>query len=292
MKPTSPPDLGPNPDLRSAQNMEALAAKLLASAYRNLDRITAQQLRTEPFRVVITAEREAPIPSFQLVVAGAFLLVGIFALWLTNLTGTNLLVGSGNDLFADNPWAASFYMSVALLGGFALKAFEHRIPSDSGQRIYSTIIFGFGITALVVWIGAVAIVFSPQPASMSWLTGDGAEETRLIGIVALFSHLVSDLAASFVVFAGAEHILLGDRKRILIPNIAYLELTKTIDALVAKIEDLTAQKSAAQDYVRRYAAQIEQARLRAEAELSAARTDHEAISNVAPASSKVTFLKR
>lgn len=268
-----------------------LADERTADARAEKRRLARQRSRTDAWRVVVTAEREARITPFHM--ASGLVLIGgsAFALWMGNRVGANYIVKSGLDLYATDPDGAALFMGVALLAGGLLKVFEHRLRDDLSRTLYNAALFAVGLVAFLLWAAMMATTFAPDTGSTAWLTGEGSAVGRTATILLLLAHLVADVACSYAIFSGAEQLLLAGRRRQLIPNPVHAALTERLAAVQAAIEEQSRVRAAAEDYLRRFEAarsDLENAALLA-CRREAAR--HEQARDAASAAARSKFLE-
>jgi len=242
-------------------------------------------------RTVVAAKANIKNPVVLVIEALGMALLGIFGLYLGNQVGAAYVVKSGADLFATDPVGAMIFMGVTLLAGGALKIYEHRLLTDVSRALYARILFFTGIGSCFLWIIMMALSFAPDlGVGATWLADGNDTAQHVYGVVLVVTHLTSDLASGYIVFSGAEHMLLAGYERVNVPNPHYAELVALKAQAVAESEAIRDRKAKAEQFIESFEAGRAEAQQVARFLYQRAALRHAHGRDAAVANAKSTFL--
>lgn len=202
-----------------AQAQRQAAEARLPYLKRDAERAAKHVEQTRSTRTVVTREKLADLTWFQIIEAFVSLIGAIVALVVSNGVLANYVVNSGNALYATDPIGARLFAGLVILAALGIRTFEHWLPSDTARARYASVIFAVGVSTLLLWALATATTFAPNDNGAAWLTA--GTNGGWTGIVLVFAHVIGDVAWGYLLIAGAEKVLLGNRKRIEIKNPHY-----------------------------------------------------------------------
>jgi len=233
-----------------AQTVIPLQDEKIARLKKQVERINRQIGQTDIGKIVVARDQSVPIPLFHRLSAGALLCTAGAGLAMGVTVGGNYVVQSGHPLYALDPNGAYLFLGVGVFAASILKAFDATLTTDLAKNLLLRAMFAIAITAFGIWAACMAIVFAPTSAGVDLLLsaangGDGHAASVLL----VAAHLVVDMAGSFIVFIGAERILLAGHTRVFVRNPAYIALTEIADEIQARIEAEAEARANAEDFL-------------------------------------------
>lgn len=202
-----------------AQAQRQAAEARLPTLKRNGERMAKHLIQTRSTYTIVTREKLAELPIFQIIEAFASLVGAVLALAVSNGVLASYVVNSGHELYATDPIGARLFAGLVVLAALGIRGFEYWLPSDTARGRYATVFFAIGVSTFVVWAMATAMTFAPSANGAALLTA--GTNGGWTGIALVFAHVLGDAAWGYLLIAGAEKVLLGNRRRIEIENPHY-----------------------------------------------------------------------
>lgn len=202
-------------------------------------------------------------PFLQGVQALGFAALAFFTLWVSTAVVSLYVVGSGSDLFAAHPQDAVWFAVTAILAAGGIKAFEKQLVTDRARHWYRSIFFAVGAGSFVAWSVVAAFAFAPDTSDgRAWITGSGAGNSA--SIVLVLTHLLSDIAWGYLLYSAAEDWLIGNYKRLELPNPRYVALTEARSGIARERAACAQIIDVAENYLRSVKAGREETAVMAE----------------------------
>jgi hypothetical protein len=202
-------------------------------------------------------------PFLQGLQALGFAALAFFTLWVSTAVVSLYVVGSGSDLFAAHPQDAVWFAVTAILAAGGIKAFEKQLVTDRARHWYRSIFFVVGVGSFVAWSVMAAIAFAPDTSGgRAWITGSGTGTST--SIVLVLTHLLSDVAWGYLLYSAAEEWLVGNYRRLEIPNPRYVALSEARANIARERAECAQSIDAAENYLRSVKAGREETALMAE----------------------------
>jgi hypothetical protein len=273
-----------------AQSAIEQADRRIAWLSAELDRLLEKAGRTTRDRTVIIDEVEVTPAGFHRKLARALLLIALCGFIVGNTSGTIYIVRSGADLYANDWLGASIFMAISFIAGACLKTFLYQLADDKTKQRVTFTLYGVAGLSFALWCVMAALTFAPEIGRSNVFVLGTSSAARPIAIALLLSHFVTDVVAAFLIFAGAEQLLLSGHRRVVCENPAFVTIQDNIAVQEAAIRAEAAERARAEEYLHCREAALAKVDMRARLAYRLEASRFAQSQAAAAASSNVTFL--